>query len=129
MAAAIAKHHTKEVTIKSAGVFAADGSPATSHTVEALHEQGVPIEHLSQLLSRDLVEWATYILTMTHSHKELALQRFPEAKGKIFTINEFSHGQSTDVMDPFGSSLEVYRQTYKELDTSIQLLLNKINKE
>lgn len=129
MAAAIAKHHIKEINIKSAGVFATDGSSASTNTVEALREQGIPIEHSSKVLTRELVEWATYILTMTHSHKELALKKFPEAIGKTFTIKEFSQDQSTDVIDPYGGSLEVYRQTYKELNSSVQLLVSKITKE
>ncbi len=127
MAAAIAKHHSTEVNIKSAGVFAEGGHPASGYSIEALREQGVSIEHSSQLLTHDLVEWATHIITMTSAHKEFAIQRFPEARTKIYTIKELSQEEPTDVIDPFGGTLDIYRQTFKEIEKSVHLLLKNLD--
>jgi protein-tyrosine-phosphatase len=128
MAEAIVKHLAKGINVKSAGVFAADGSPATIHTIEVLREQGIPFQHSSQLLTKDLVDWATYIFTMTHSHKELVYERFPESIHKIYTLKEFSQHQPSDIVDPYGGPIEIYRQTYEELTESIQALLKEIEK-
>ncbi|WP_456277435.1 low molecular weight protein arginine phosphatase [Bacillus sp. AK128] len=126
MAEAIAKHLSEGIHIKSAGVFAADGQPASTHTAQALLEKGIPVQHSSQLLTSELVDWATYIFTMTHSHKDLILRQFPEALPKIYTIKEFSHNQPGDVIDPYGGPLEIYRETYKELDVCVKALLKEL---
>jgi protein-tyrosine-phosphatase len=128
MAEAIAKHLSKDIHIKSAGVFAAEGSPASIHTVEALSEQGISINHSSKGLTKELVDWATYIFTMTHSHKDLIVRQFPESLPKIYTIKEFAQHSRGDVMDPYGGPIEVYRQTFNELNEYVQALLKELEK-
>lgn len=126
MAEAIVRHKLKDIQVKSAGVFAADGSPASANTVEALREEGISINHSSQLLTEALVNWADYIFTMTNSHKQLVVDRFPQATSKTYTIKEFAEGSNGDVMDPYGGSLSIYKETYKELTVMIDGLIDKL---
>ncbi|KAA0548606.1 low molecular weight protein arginine phosphatase [Bacillus sp. BGMRC 2118] len=126
MAEAIAKQNVQDIHVKSAGVFAADGSPASIHTVEALREQGIGIQHSSQLLTEELVNWSDYIFTMTHSHKQLVIERFPQAGVKTYTLKEFAEGSAGDVMDPYGGSLAIYRETYNELKTMVDSMVEKL---
>jgi protein-tyrosine-phosphatase len=128
MAEAILKHKTTSVNVKSAGVFAADGSPASINTVEALREEKIQITHSSQLLTDELVDWSTCILTMTKSHKQLVTERFPQAVAKTHTIEEYATGGQGDVMDPYGGPLSMYRKTYVELTEMIEALIAKIDK-
>ncbi len=129
MAEAIAKQHAQEMNIKSAGVFAADGSPASTNTVEVLTEKGITIDHSAKLLTKELVDWANYIFTMTHSHKQLVMKQFPDSLPKVYTLKEFSLNQLGDVVDPFGGPIEVYRETYQELNESIQALVKQLEKD
>ncbi len=62
---------------------------------------------------------------MTESHKQHVLARFPEAEGKTFTLHEFL-GDDKDVVDPFGGSIDVYRQTRDELEQAIEKLHEKL---
>jgi protein-tyrosine phosphatase len=128
MAEALLKNKTTKVNVKSAGVFAADGSPASTNTTEALQENGIQIQHASQLLTQELVDWATCILTMTLSHKQLVLDRFPHAVEKTFTIKEYVTNLQGDVFDPYGGPLSIYKKTYVELDELVEGLLKKFGK-
>ncbi|WP_027408032.1 low molecular weight protein arginine phosphatase [Anoxybacteroides tepidamans] len=127
MAEALLKsRQLSHVEVKSAGVFANEGSDASEHAKTVLVEKGIKIVHRSSFLKKGDVDWATYILTMTTGHKQHVIERFPEAKGKTFTFKEFVSGQEGDVVDPFGGSVEMYRQTREELEQLIEQLVQKL---
>ncbi|HEY9576465.1 MAG TPA: low molecular weight protein arginine phosphatase [Pseudobacillus sp.] len=126
MAEAIMKHKRQEWDVRSAGVYAATGIQAATHTVQVLKENDIPIEHLSQGMSPDLVKWANVIFTMTTSHKQAVLSLFPDSHGKLWTLKEFVYEKQEDIIDPYGGSLEDYRQTYEELDELITQALKKL---
>jgi protein arginine phosphatase len=128
MAEALAKYKAAHLNVKSSGVFASEGSCASENTMKALEENGIQLNHSSQALTKELVEWADYIFTMTTSHKQLVGSSFPIALDKTFTLKEYGGYQNHDVLDPFGGALEVYRETYKELDEAIVNMLKKIDK-
>lgn len=113
--------------VRSAGVFAANGSEASVHAKTVLDDNRIPHQHSSSLLTNETVEWAELILTMTASHKAAILRQFPGAAVKLFTLKEFT-GEAVDhdVVDPYGGNLAMYRETYKELDRLIEKALEKI---
>ncbi|TDL79064.1 low molecular weight protein arginine phosphatase [Peribacillus frigoritolerans] len=125
-------NHMKEndlLSVKSAGVYASDGGDASLHAKQALDEKGIICNHQSAQLNEEHIRWATYILTMTESHKELIFERYPQAIEKTFTLSEFvvEDGQDRrDVIDPFGGSLEIYRMTREDLEKMIKLLVKKL---
>jgi protein arginine phosphatase len=128
--AILASKKLEDVEVKSAGVFAINGCDASEYAKQALKEKGIEYKHESSLLTEDLVNWATHILTMTSGHKELILKRFPNAKEKTYTLKEFvSDADNTDVdiSDPFGGTLEIYRLTLAEIETLIEKLVNKLS--
>jgi protein-tyrosine phosphatase len=116
--------------VRSAGVYAMDGSQASENTKKVLDENDLMHDHQSSVLSPALVDWATYIFTMTGSHKSAVISMFPYAREKVFTIKEFAeNNQTTDIMDPFGRSVDVYRDTYRELESTINQLLDKLRED
>lgn len=118
------------IEVKSAGVFASNGSDASEYTKQVLVEKGVPCDHQSTSLTEELVDWASYIFTMTESHKQLILERFDFAKIKTFTLKEFVQQDATDknidIIDPFGGSVHLYRKTLEEIEPLIEELVRKI---
>ncbi|MBA2874468.1 low molecular weight protein arginine phosphatase [Thermaerobacillus caldiproteolyticus] len=114
------------IDVKSAGIFAMEGSDASSHAKTVLEEKGVQMAHRSSFLKQEDINWATYIFTMTVGHKHHVIDRFPEAKEKTFTLKEFVSGQEEDILDPFGGSVETYRQTRDELEQLIDQLIHKL---
>jgi protein arginine phosphatase len=129
MAEAILKNkNIGHISVKSAGIFAADGSNAASNALDVLQENNINHKHSSKMLTDEDIHWASYIFTMTKGHKESINMQHPYAADKTFTLKEFVHDSkiNTDVNDPYGGGIYIYRQTYKELDDLINEMLKKI---
>ncbi|GAA0487439.1 low molecular weight protein arginine phosphatase [Salinibacillus aidingensis] len=89
MAEALLKHKYKDAEVKSAGLFAGQGAPASPQTEEILAQKGIRLNHQSQPLTPDLVEWSDVILTMTANHKQSIIMQYPAAEEKVFTLKEY----------------------------------------
>ncbi|MCM3653013.1 low molecular weight protein arginine phosphatase [Metabacillus litoralis] len=131
MAEALLKHkkNTNQIEVRSAGVFAIGGSLASNHAVEALSEKGIQCSHQSSSLSEELVEWATIILTMTNNHKQSVIELYPHAGRKSYTLAEYvaeDDKEKRDIIDPFGGTLPMYRQTLSDLEEFINRLIKKL---
>ena len=115
---------------RSAGIYAGTGSPASRNSIEAMAELGVDLTaHQSQPLSFEILSTAEVIITMTEGHRFEILQDFPETENKVFLINSFGTSMvSTDVMDPFGGSLEIYKKTRDEISQAISELIDYLKK-
>lgn len=113
------------VEVRSAGVFAVNGSDASLNAKRVLEEQQISFDHQSSSLTEHLVEWATYILTMTSGHKANIVSLYPQAEKKTATLKEFA-GRAGDVSDPYGGPLSVYQQTFEELQHTIEGILDKL---
>ena len=151
MAEALFKHilankgdEFKDIKIISAGIYAWEGDKASPGAVEVLKEKGIDvIEHSSTLLIPKLVEEADLVLTMTLNHKRAVLHMCPEAKEKAYTLKEYIlndgdkklHESDTsdisseeinyDIRDPYGQSVDVYRESLKEIEEYLQKLIDK----
>ena len=128
MAEAILKNKKIDgLEVRSAGIYAATGSEASAHAKKVLEDNQIEQQHSSNLLDRDTVQWAGLILTMTGSHKNAIQQQYPETFAKVFTLKEFTGEQyDVDVVDPYGGSLDIYQETYQELDKLITKAIEKI---
>lgn len=131
MAEAILKNHKiEDVEVRSAGVYAVNGSESSAHTKSVLQENNIIHDHQSRVLSESDITWATYVLTMTASHKEVIIDHFPRAINKTFTLKEFA-GETfdRDVADPFGGNPTHYREAYQEIEQAIRVIMVRLNKE
>ncbi|EOR21789.1 low molecular weight protein arginine phosphatase [Cytobacillus oceanisediminis] len=130
MAEAILKQKfASEVEVKSAGVYAINGGAASFQAQEVLSEQGIEHNHSSAMVTKELIDWATYIFTMTKGHKNILVSAYPSSIEKTFTIKEFAEDDPNgDVSDPFGGSVSMYRETYQELEKLIDKAMGKITK-
>ncbi|KKI89692.1 phosphatase [Bacillus sp. SA1-12] len=131
MAEALLKHlkSSDQLDVKSAGVFAIDGSHATRYAQEALNEKGISCDHQSSSLSEEIVDWATIILTMTNQHKQSVIEIYPHAGRKTYTLSEYVSDRDEErkeITDPFGGHLDTYRQTLADLEEHIYKLVNKL---
>ncbi|KQL51565.1 hypothetical protein AN964_19095 [Heyndrickxia shackletonii] len=129
MAEAILKNENlDDIKVRSAGIFASNGSNAAANALKVLEENNIFHQHSSKLLTNEDVEWAHYIFTMTEGHKESLIYQYPSAADKTFTLKEFVYDSKADmdVHDPYGGSLDIYRKTYKELEKLIKEMIKKI---
>jgi protein arginine phosphatase len=128
MAEAILKSKNLEgIEVRSAGIFAATGSEASAHAQKVLDDFNIHHDHQSSMLTKEAVDWADLILTMTVSHKAAILQQYPAASRKLFTLKEFSgEVYDYDVVDPYGGNLAIYHETYHELERIINKIIEKL---
>ncbi len=122
----IARDFNLLVQVQSAGVAASFGSPASAHTDTILKNRGINHNHASQPVTMELVQWSDLILTMTESHKHVLCRQFPGVDNKVFTVNEFADDKGRDVTDPYGGSLENYRETERDLEAILNKIIKKI---
>lgn len=131
MAEAILKNmNLPGVEVRSAGVFAMDGQDASHNTKLVLDENSIQHNHFSRQINESDLKWATYILTMTEGHKSTLLINYPDAAGKTFTLKEFAgeDKKSSDIVDPYGGSADIYRETFSELQAVIQSIVDRLQK-
>lgn len=132
MAEAIFNNLCTDSRIKavSAGISIVDGSVTSPNAALALKENlNVDLSHRKAVnLTFDTVKASGLILTMTPGIRDILKNNYPDFKQKIFTINEYV-GLEGSIMDPYGGSIHVYRETFKKLKNSILLLLNKLKED
>ena len=104
--------------VKSAGVAAFDGSSITDHAASALEEAGVSPDvtnyrnHSSRTVDEELMKWADVVVAVTGKHYMQLLFRFPEHAEKIRAL-------AADVEDPFGGSIDDYRECLRQIITAV----------
>lgn len=94
------------VRVGSAGIMTGGGAPASPEAVVVMRERGLDLSgHVSRPLSRELVQDADLILTMTRGHLEGLLTLVPDARDRAGLLDV-----EGDIEDPIGQSIEVYRE-------------------
>lgn len=117
------------VDIRSAGVAAFDGSPASEGTLEVADRHGLALRgHRSTVLTEQVVAEANLILTMSHSHLARVLELGGAERAWLLSDYVFGgeEGVGQGIGDPFGGGAEVYEDTYGELEILIGALVKKL---
>lgn len=119
----------EDIKAISAGVAVIKDSKTSENSALVVKENiGLNLsDREAKQITKEMIENSDLILTMTSYIRDLLVNAFPEFKAKIYSLNEYVLLE-TDVVDPFGGNIEVYRQTYKQLKNSILLLLDKLKK-
>jgi RpiB/LacA/LacB family sugar-phosphate isomerase len=117
--------------VKSAGVAAPNGQPASAEAVQALAEWKLDASgHRSQSLSRRLVDEATVVLVMTAAHGQAVVSQFPEARGKVRLLTSFGTARHPEgIPDPIGLSQDVYRHTRDRIESAVADVVLYINEQ
>ena len=95
--------------VRSAGVYAGPGAPASDNSVAAMADRGIDLTgHASRpVIDREVQEFDR-VYCLTHSHRDALLSVLPPgAAGRVELIDPDGH----DVPDPFGGPLKIYRAT------------------
>jgi protein-tyrosine phosphatase len=129
-------------TVKSAGIAAYDGDPASLSSIKVLMDSwNVDIrQHRARRVRREDLLDAYLILTMTRSHKSSLIAMFPEIKHKIFTLKEYAFQRNSgsipseydytlDITDPYGCPESIYRQCALEIKEAVDKLVERLKRE
>ncbi len=128
-------HQVKKLKIKnmyaeSAGVLADDESRISTFAEEVLYEHKIdyPATFRSTQITLHHMQEFDVILCMELSHKLHILHKFPKYKDKVFTLKEYI-GESGDIEDPFGLTVDVYEDKFLEIKKAIDTLIEKESKK
>jgi protein-tyrosine phosphatase len=105
------------VVVASAGIAAAPGCPPATEATQVMRERGLDLtRHEAQPLTDQLVRHADLILTMTQSHLQSIIERWPSAAGRTDILLP----ERSDVADPIGQTVGAYRDCAEQLEAGIE---------
>jgi protein-tyrosine-phosphatase len=108
LAAALWQIVAPDVPASSAGVAAWPGMPAAESARQVADEYGVSLaDHRSRALDQ-VTEPVRLVLAMTARQRDEILRERPEWADRVYLLTEAA-GETGDIPDPLGSSVEVYR--------------------
>lgn len=105
----------KRMMITSAGTKASGGGRVNDVVALIARNHGFSLrQHTAEPLSEKLVKRADLILTMEQEHKDFILEKFPDAKEKVFRLMEYGWQgedkiETLDVPDPTGRTAEEFK--------------------
>ncbi len=106
----------QQIQVKSAGLAAVPGHPASPLAIQVMAQRGLDLRHhRAQPVTDDLLQWADLILVMEEEHARAVRQRWPHLTTPIRLISQLA-GESHDIPDPYGGSLQDYEATAAHLE-------------
>lgn len=72
-----------------------------------------------------MLEEFDLILTMTGYMANIIKNNFKKYDSKVYSLNEYI-SINRDITDPYGGNIDVYRDTFNDLKSSIELLIKKL---
>lgn len=133
MAAVIARagaaRRQVEVEVHSAGLMAGPGMPAAEHARAVAAAHGLDLSsHRARTVTPDLLALADLVLGMTARHVDAVRVASPGADVRLVTdfLPEDHPLAGVPMGDPFGGDLAEYEQTWDELETAIEALLEQL---
>jgi protein-tyrosine-phosphatase len=135
MAESIARRITRErgmsdIEVGSAGTAAWESAPASDGALLVSMERNTDLsDHQARLLTPEVIEAYDLILAMGPHHVERI--EALGGKGKTHLLTSYaSHGASDrPIGDPFGGELDLYRETYEELEEELNRLFDRLSAE
>ena len=119
-----------DICVESRGTNVYDDEVINPKAIEALAGVGIiGFTHDAQQLSKQDLEEADVVLTMTHQQKFYINKIFPDYKYKVFTICEYTTDSNNDVSDPYGKSQIFYNFCVNELSTLVDGLYEIIREQ
>lgn len=117
LAAALARRILGEkFTVSSAGLAAGEGGGASQYALQVGRELGVDLSaHAAVKVSLELLEAADWIIPMTREQERELCRRYPGMARKVKRLGAWG-SLDEDVRDPWGGSLDSYRETARQLE-------------
>ena len=121
-----------DYSVKSAGVAASKGTPASRDTKAICQRMKAPLDGFaSQSVSDELLKEATHVFAMTAGHLAVLEDLFPEYSEKYYLACEFvdlpGKGLAADVPDPIGMGQRAYEDVANVLGQAIPAIIAYID--
>ena len=121
----IAESENLPYRASSAGLAAVNGAPASNHSQSAAAELGASLENFhSQMVTIEMLKNAELVICMTSSHCRYITSAMPELAEKVRPLMAYCDGG--DVSDPYGGTLEEYRQCFAGIRIAVENLIGNL---
>jgi protein-tyrosine-phosphatase len=111
---------TRDYRFESAGTWGLDGQAASEFAIAEMEERGCSLAgHRARTVTAELIDEASLVLVMTHSHRDALVADFPSARGKVRLFSELG-GMAYDIRDPYGRPRNAYRECSSELQMLVE---------
>lgn len=112
----------KYVDVASAGLQTEKGAVLHPLSRQVLEENGLSMEKFRpRRLTRKIFDGAFVLITMTEAQKNAI--GVPE---KTYSMKELT---GTEIVDPYGYGIVVYRETFSTLERAVKKIADKIEKK
>ncbi|QXD22409.1 low molecular weight protein arginine phosphatase [Opitutia bacterium ISCC 51] len=115
-----------QLKVRSAGIAAGNGCPASSNSIAALKKVGIDLnDHASTQATEETLLEADLIFAMTDSHLDSVRYHLgDQAEGRIHLMREFMNNTSDQqIPDPFGGGFADYEYTRDSMVEAIPSLI------
>lgn len=119
------KNHIPGVSISSSGTGAFPGSEADEEMTKFLTSKNIPFkDHRSRDLTASQLEEADIVLVMEEAHRDIILNRWPQAEDKLQKLGRYIALDKTedDIADPYGRSQYHYRAAQSQITLAVSNL-------
>lgn len=121
------------VVVKSAGIAAIEGMPASFIGISVARAHDINImHHRSQPVTKKLMERSDLVLVMGEDHLKYLNDKYPQFADKVYLLKNYGLQQPVEnpnVFDPIGSEGEVYEEVFQILDGELKrvapIIINK----
>lgn len=127
-------HGIEDIEVDSAGIAVFSSSGASKHAIEVMKERKIDLStHRSKQVTKDLIQQANLIFTMTTQHRDRILHLCPSAADKTFTLKEYANVEdehaSLNISDPFGMPKEYYEKCAREIYNALEKMIDNIKRD
>lgn len=128
------KSGRSDISVLSASLFDMKGAPADPRAADLLAEKGFDGHgHKSMLLTDEMAAETDMILVMEQQHRDMIIEKHPDAAGKIFLLKPFyssctqpDSNSTDDIRDPYKLSGYHYRLCFAEIYMAVEGLIKCI---
>ncbi len=118
----------EDLLIESKGLVVLFPEPINQKAEAILASNGLSMkDHMSEPLLEEDFDERTLVLVLEEAHKSKIYQEFANVKN-LHSLNEYV-GESGELENPYGGSLQEYGKCFETLDGWIKKLVIKLNEE
>lgn len=116
-----------ELDVRSAGLHAADGSPADPSAMRCAERMGVSLaEHRSRKVDAELLSWADLVLVMQGAHVAEIARAWPDSRARVRLLGDFLPHAPFGLPDPWGEDDAVFDSVFTRVRMAVEALAARI---
>ncbi len=122
---------SSDLKVESAGMIEYDGEPLPEEIVDLARRYGVDLNtHIPRQVNSDLVHAADLVLVFDNGQVGELVKRFPEAKGKTYSIKDYAgFSDAKDMEDLWRKPVYAFERFIKELSVYLEQCVSRVKSQ